>query len=220
MEATKNDLEHRFQDEALPFLDQIYGAALGLTRNPSDAEDLTQEVYLKAFSAFATFEEGSNLRAWLYRILTNTFISDYRKKKKDLQSLGDPLPEDWELAREAQEIASRAQMGVDDGEAYSGVSQSMIAPSAETEAMRQFAKEEAYSLLGDLPTKQRAVIYLADAMGFTYREISEILDLPEGTVMSRLHRGRKKLQQIVQQRQKLDDREDQNVNSSGGGKTL
>lgn len=177
-------LEARFEAEALIHLDRIYGAALGLTRNPTDAEDLVQDVYLKAFASFGTFEAGTNVRAWLYRILTNTFISDYRSKRKDLGRVGEPLPMDWELTSDAQQSRS------DVGRQGSGVS-----PSAESEALSAIARADVLSLLEKLPKGQRRAVYLSDVMGFSNPEIAEILDVPLGTVTSRIHRGRAKLKQ-------------------------
>lgn len=175
------ELEARFEAEALPYLDQMYGAALGLTRNPADAEDLVQDVYLKAFASFAGFEQGTNIRAWLYRILTNTFISDYRSKRRNPGRVGDPLPMDWQLSDEA-----RDSMHGDEGTGA-------VSPSAESEAITSLAQGEVMELLEGLPGGQRRAVYLSDVMGFSYPEIAEILEVPLGTVTSRIHRGREKL---------------------------
>lgn len=182
------ELEARFEAEALPFLDQMYAAALGLTRNRSDAEDLVQEVYLKAFSNFSSFQEGTNIRAWLYRILTNTFISDYRSKKTDLGRIGDPLPADWQLSS-----ASQGSLGGD----HDSVAHAPTSPSAESEAFVKIESDEVLKMLEALPKKQRRAVYLSDVMGFSYKEIAEILDLPMGTVTSRIHRGREKLRRSL-----------------------
>ncbi len=182
------ELEARFESEALPFLDQMYAAALGLTRNQSDAEDLVQDVYLRAFSNFASFQEGTNIRAWLYRILTNTFISDYRSRRKDLSRLGDPLPPDWQLSSAAQGSLGR---GSDQG------AHAPVSPSAESEAIVQIESAEVLQMLEALPSDQRRAVYLSDVMGFSYKEIAEILDLPMGTVTSRIHRGREKLKRSL-----------------------
>ena len=188
---SSSDSDQRFEAEALPFLDQIYGGALALTRNPADAEDLTQEVFLKAFLAFDTFESGTNVRAWLYRILTNTFISNYRKSSRDLNHIGQPLPQDWQLR-------SDAEGGAGTGDASEGGAVSRAyAPSAESEALKHFERDEAYSLLGSLPENQRTSVYLADVMGLTTKEIAELMDVPQNTVLSRIHRGRIRLREIT-----------------------
>lgn len=182
------EIEARFETEALPFLDQMYAAALGLTRNPSDAEDLVQDVYLRAFSNFASFQEGTNIRAWLYRILTNTFISDYRSKRRDLGRIGDPLPADWQLSSAAQ--------GSTGPEQTEG-SHAPVSPSAESEAIIQLESAEVLRMLEELPSDQRRAVYLSDVMGFSYKEIAEILEVPMGTVTSRIHRGREKLRRSL-----------------------
>ena len=186
-----SDSDQRFEAEALPFLDQIYGGALALTRNPADAEDLTQEVFLKAFLAFDTFESGTNVRAWLYRILTNTFISNYRKSSRDLNHIGQPLPQDWQLRSDAEGGA-----GAGDTSEGGAVSRA-YAPSAESEALQHFERDEAYSLLGSLPENQRTSVYLADVMGLSTKEIAELMDVPQNTVLSRIHRGRIRLREIT-----------------------
>ncbi len=184
------DVEHSFESEVLPLLDQMYGSALALTRNPADAEDLTQEVFLKAYSAFASFEQGTNVRAWLYRILSNTFISNYRKSSRDLQHIGQPLPEDWQLGGDAAASSSGAEHdGGGLGRAFS--------PSAESEALDHLARDEAYEILGMLPESQRTSVYLSDVMGLTTREIADIMEVPQNTVLSRVHRGRRRLREIV-----------------------
>lgn len=190
--STSTDVEERFEDEALPLLDEIYGSALALTRNPADAEDLAQDVFLRAYAAFDTFEPGTNVRAWLYRILSNTFVSSYRKSARDLHGVGLPLPLDWQIPDSSGEGGGRS------GELPgAGALSAPYTPSAEVEAMRRITQVEAYALLDSLPEAQRTAVYLADVMGFTTREIAEIVESPENTVLSRIHRGRKKLREAA-----------------------
>ena len=155
----------------------LYSAALRMTRNPADAEDLVQETYLKAFRGFGSFEEGTNLKAWLYRILTNTYINRYRQQKRrpDETDLDDV--EDFYLYR---------RLG--------GIDEARIAKSAEDTLLELFTDDEVKDALESLPETFRMAVLLADVEGFAYKEIAEILDIPIGTVMSRLHRGRKALQ--------------------------
>lgn len=199
--SASTDVEERFESEVLPLLDQIYGSALVLTRNQADAEDLAQEVFLRAYSAFETFEPGSNARAWLYRILTNTFVSSYRKSARDLHNIGRPLPLDWQIPDAAGEGASRG-----DDRPSEGAVSSAYTPSAEVEAMRRIEQAEAYALLGALPETQRTAVYLADVMGLTTREIAEIVDAPQNTVLSRVHRGRQKLREAAKRPRPLPER--------------
>jgi RNA polymerase sigma-70 factor (ECF subfamily) len=165
-----------FEQQAMPYLDQLYGAALRMTRNPADAEDLVQETYLKGFAAFDSFTQGTNLRAWLFRILTNTFINAYRKKQREpFQSGSDDLT-DWQL----HDAESHTSTGL---------------RSAEMEALGRITDSDVVQAMSNLPEDYRLAVYLADVEGFSYKEIAEIMETPVGTVMSRLHRGRKLLRE-------------------------
>jgi RNA polymerase sigma-70 factor (ECF subfamily) len=166
-----------FVDEAMEFMPSLYSAALRMTRNPADAEDLVQETYLKAYRGFGGFQEGTNLKAWLYRILTNTFINTYRAKKR--------RPEERELD-EGEDLYLYRRLG--------GLEAARAGRSAEDELMDFFTDAEVKEAVESLPEQFRMAVLLADVEGFSYKEIAEILDIPIGTVMSRLHRGRKALQ--------------------------
>jgi RNA polymerase sigma-70 factor, ECF subfamily len=170
-------LKERFERDVLPLLPNLYSAALRLTRNPADAEDLVQEAYLRAYRGFAGFQEGTNLRAWMYRILTNTFINSYRKKQRQPQTVSDEDVEDWYLYDRLGEAGAEA--------------------SAETSVLERIPDEDVQRALEALPEQFRMAVWLADVEGFSYKEIAEILDVPIGTVMSRLHRGRKSLQKAL-----------------------
>ena len=166
-----------FADQAMEYMPALYSAALRMTRNASDAEDLVQETYLKAYRGFGGFQEGTNLKAWLYRILTNTFINSYRAKKR--------RPDESELD-EVEDLYLYRRLG--------GLEAAQASRSAEDELMDWFTDDEVKVALEGLPENFRLAVLLADVEGFSYKEIAEILDIPIGTVMSRLHRGRKSLQ--------------------------
>ncbi len=175
---TPEDRAARFEREAMPLLDQMYSAALRTTRNPTDAEDLVQETYAKAFAAFHQYRPGTNLKAWMYRILTNTYINTYRKKQRQpLQSDAAEI-EDYQLAR----AASHSSRGL---------------RSAETEALDHLPDSDVTRALASIGEDFRLAVYLADVEGFSYKEIAEIMETPIGTVMSRLHRGRKQLRELL-----------------------
>jgi RNA polymerase sigma-70 factor (ECF subfamily) len=178
--SVDDDLGQRFTEQAMPLIDQLYAAALRMTRNPADAEDLVQETYLKAFAAFGSFTQGTNLRAWLYRILTNTFINSYRSKQR--------RPQESDLG-EVEDLYLYRRLG--------GLEASQRGRSAEDELMDVVTDAEVKAALDELPEQFRVAVLLADVEGFSYKEIAEMLDIPIGTVMSRLHRGRKGLQRLL-----------------------
>lgn len=173
------DRNLRFERDALVFMDQLYAAALRYTKNAEDAHDLVQDTYLKAFASFHQFEEGTNLRAWLYRVLTTTFINTYRKDQRRPQLSAGEI-EDWQIAEAQSHTSNQGK-------------------SAEVEALENLPDSDIKRALQEIPEEFRITVYLADVEGFSYKEIAEIVGIPSGTVMSRLHRGRKLL------REKLSD---------------
>lgn len=174
----EQDLKNRFTEEAMPLLDQLYGGALRMTRNPQDAEDLVQETYLKAYKAFDRFTPGTNLKAWLYRIMTNTYINTYRKKQRR------------PLVTSADDVT--------DNQLYTSSSHDSTGlESAEVEALKQMPNSRISEALNSLNEDYRMVVYYADVEGLAYKEIADVMDIPLGTVMSRLHRGRKQLREML-----------------------
>jgi len=164
-----------FEDDAMQFAPQLYSAALRMTRNPADAEDVVQETFLKAYRAYGTFTAGTNLKAWLYRILTNTYINKYRKQQR--------RPSETELG-DLQDLYLYKRLGEPSG----------ATRSAEEDMLESFVDEGIIEALESLPENFRMPVLLADVEGFSYKEIATMLEIPIGTVMSRLHRGRKALQ--------------------------
>ena len=169
------DRNTRFERDALVFMDQLYSAALRYTKNPEDARDLVQDTYLKAFSSFHQFEEGTNLRAWLYRVLTTTFINTYRKGQRQPQLTNGEL-DDWQVAAAQSHTSDQGK-------------------SAEVQALENLPDSDIKNALQEIPEDFRIAVYLVDVEGFSYKEVAEIVGIPSGTVMSRLHRGRKLLRE-------------------------
>ena len=163
----------RFERDALQYTNQLYAAAMRYTKDPHDAQDLVQDTYAKAFVAFHQFEPGTNLKAWLYRILTTTFINTYRKDKRRPQ-ISDGELEDWQIYDAASHTSDQGR-------------------SAEDVALDGIVDVDVKAALAAMPEDFRMAVYLADVEGFSYKEIAEIVGVPSGTVMSRLHRGRKLL---------------------------
>jgi RNA polymerase sigma-70 factor, ECF subfamily len=186
-DAQRRDL---FEQQVMPEVDRLYGAAMRYTHDPTEAQDVVQETVAKAFQSFHQFQQGTNLRAWLYRILHTTYISMYRKKQ-----------------RRPQEAL---QESIDD---FSFYDEARTGDSAEYEVLETITDEQVKEALADLPEAFRMAVYLADVEGFAYKEIAEIMDTPIGTVMSRLHRGRKALQKALR-----DYAEDNGLIDSPGGR--
>lgn len=170
------DDKRRFQEEALPLLDSLYGGALRMTRNPADAEDLIQETMLRAYRSFDRFEPGTNLKAWLFRIMTNAYINTYRKKQREPQKVSQDEVEDFDLYRELKDHDPQFSV------------------TPETIVLDGLVDSDITDAIEDLPEQFRLAVILSDVEGFSYAEMAEIMDVPMGTVMSRLHRGRKALQ--------------------------
>ena len=172
--------QEQFTEQAMEHMPSLYTAALRMTRNPADAEDLVQETYFKAYRSWNSYQQGTNLKAWLYKILTNTFINTYRAKKR--------RPEQTELD-EVEDLYLYRRLG--------GLEAAQQSRSAEDEVMDLFTDDNVKAAIEALPENFRLAVLLADVEGFSYKEIADILDIPIGTVMSRLHRGRKQLQKAL-----------------------
>ena len=176
VELSSRELREAFTRDAMQYVDQLYAAAMRMSRNPADAQDLVQETYLKAFAAYHQYQQGTNLKAWLYRILTNTYINVYRKRQREPQQANTEQVEDWQLAAAGNHDAVGLR-------------------SAETEALASMPDSEVKDALEALPEDFRMVVYYSDVEGFAYKDIAQMLEIPLGTVMSRLHRGRRILRE-------------------------
>ena len=182
----------RFERDALQYMNQLYAAAMRYTKNPEDAQDLVQDTYIKAYNSFHQFEPGTNLKAWLYRVLTTTFINTYRKDQRRPQTSDSEL-EDWQIAEASSHTSDQGK-------------------STEDVVLENLPDSDIKNALAEIPEEFRMAIYLADVEGFSYKEIAEIVGVPAGTVMSRLHRGRKQL------REKLTDYARERGYVKGGAK--
>lgn len=169
-----------FTNDAMQYAPQLFATALRMTRNRSDAEDLVQETFLKGWRAFDSYQQGTNLRAWLFRIMTNTFINKYNSQQR--------RPQETELD-EVEELFLFRRMGAFD--------QSKMSHSAEDQMLELFTDDEVKNAIESLPETFRIPVLLSDVEGFSYKEIAEMLEVPIGTVMSRLHRGRKAMQKML-----------------------
>lgn len=182
----------RFERDALQYMNQLYAAAMRYTKNPEDAQDLVQDTYIKAYNSFHQFEPGTNLKAWLYRVLTTTFINTYRKDQRRPQTSDSEL-EDWQIAEASSHTSDQGK-------------------STEDVVLDNLPDSDIKNALAEIPEEFRMAVYLADVEGFSYKEIAEIVGVPAGTVMSRLHRGRKQL------REKLTDYARERGYVKGGAK--
>lgn len=174
------EAREKFTNDAMQYAPQLFSTALRMTRNRTDAEDLVQETFIKAWRSYATFQEGTNLRAWLFRIMTNTFINKYNAQQR--------RPQETEMD-EVEELFLFRRLGAFD--------QSKMTQSAEDQLLELFTDDEVKNALEELPDMFRLPVLLSDVDGFSYKEIAEMLDVPIGTVMSRLHRGRKMMQKLL-----------------------